>query len=69
MKISTYIILIPLIPLIGFFINGLIALQQSRGQGFVSKGTTSVIACLASLLSFILVLCAGGTLITHPATP
>lgn len=49
-----YISLIPLLPLLGFFLNGGIALQQSRGMGFVGKSLTSMIACLLPLISFAL---------------
>lgn len=52
---TLYILLIPLFPLVGFVINGLIALQQSRGRGFVSKSVTSVVACAGPLLSFAVV--------------
>lgn len=66
---TSYIILIPLFPLMGFFINGLIALQQARGRGFVSKAVTSVIACAGPLLSFILVVKAFLFLKAHADVP
>lgn len=50
--LQNFITLIPALPFLGFLINGFIALQQSRGKGFVGKGITSFVACLMPLLSF-----------------
>lgn len=50
------IILIPLLPLLGFLLNGSVALLQSRGGAVKANKAVSVIACLMPLLSFLLAL-------------
>ncbi len=54
MSANNYIILIPLLPLLGFMLNGGIAFQRARGMGFVGTKTISIIACLMPLLAFAL---------------
>lgn len=54
MNHSLYIILIPLLPLLGFIINGLRAYAQARGKEKTCFKTTSLLACLMPLLSFII---------------
>lgn len=49
---SYLLFLIPLFPLLGFFINGSLALQKARGRGFVGTGLVSFVACLMPILSF-----------------
>lgn len=58
------ILLIPLFPFLGFLANGTVALQKARGQGFVSYGTISMVACLMPFLSFLVSLWAFFTLAT-----
>lgn len=60
------ILLIPFLPLLGFFMNGLTALQKAKGKGFVGTGTISVIACTMPLLSFTLSLLAFYSLHSAP---
>lgn len=50
---DSLLIWIVLFPLIGFLINGGIALQQARGRGFVAKNVSSMVACMAPLASFL----------------
>jgi len=61
-----YIILIPLLPLLGFFINGCIAIQKSRGRGFIGNPTVSFAACFLPFLSFGLSIYAFITLYFNP---
>lgn len=50
------ILAIPLLPLLGFVINGTLSLQQSRGKMGPQIKLTSVVACLMPFLSFLLAL-------------
>ena len=63
---SLYITLIPLLPLLGFFMNGIIAFQQSRGKGFFSTKITSFIACSSTFLAFLISVFAFITLFQNP---
>jgi len=65
---NDYILLIPLLPLLGFFLNGAVAFQKSRGMGFVSKNTISISACLMPLASFVLGIIAFVSLFLNPET-
>ena len=48
------VIAIPLLPLVGFVINGLLSLQQSRGRCGRKINFTSVVACAGPFLAFLL---------------
>lgn len=50
------IILIPLLPLLGFFLNGTVALLQSRGGASRVNKSVAIVACLMPFLSFLLAL-------------
>ena len=65
MASNYYILLIPLLPFIGFLINGSIAVQRSRGKGFISTQFTSFAACLMPSVSFALSLLVFITLLTN----
>ncbi len=52
--ISYILLSILLLPLVGASLNGVIAINRSRGKGFVSTRLISLIACVFPLMSFIL---------------
>ncbi|MBF0106010.1 MAG: NADH-quinone oxidoreductase subunit L [Deltaproteobacteria bacterium] len=61
-----FIILIPLLPLLGFLINGSITYEQLRGRVCANKSMVSFVACLMPFLSFALGLWVLLTLALHP---
>lgn len=60
------IILIPLLPLLGFFLNGTTALLEATGRRGLSKTAVSVVACLMPACAFVLSLKAFLTLQAYP---
>lgn len=51
---GSYLYFILLLPLVGFLINGTIALQKARGRGVVGVPVIALIGCLMPALSFVL---------------